>query len=145
MQLIAIYKRGEIMRYAWQTYKNGFFATIGEAIRYAWAIARQQVRDDLKKVCALAAKTLTDARDNAVKTARRVLGVVREFVLSSASVGEMTVNPATTGSDTEFTITCTRRDVYEGNGQRRKKRAADLRPAMNAAVLSNQIREYRPR
>lgn len=144
MKLIAVYDRAAIMAYAWSIYKDGFFATIGEAIRYTWAIARQQVRDELRHVCTLAAKALTDARDNATKTAKRVIGIVREFVLSSAQVGEMTVNPNTTGSNATFEISCTRRDINECKGQKRHKRDSYLRPAMNAAVLSNQIKEYRP-
>lgn len=143
MKLVAIYDRAAIMAYAWSIYKDGFFATIGEAIRYTWAIAREQVRSELRDVCAQVAQRLADARENAHKHAKRVLGIVREFVISSAQVGEMTVNPATTGSDSTFEITCTKRDVYTGNGTRRKKRAADLRPAMNAAI-ANQIRkEYK--
>lgn len=128
------------------------------ALRWAWYIWKDAVAswstqfpstvrtwsDACKEAWILAKEEFNEARDNAVKTARKVLGVVREFVISSASVGEVTVNPDTTGRDSTFEITCTKRDVYTGNGTRRKKRAADLRPAMNAAINNQLRKEYRP-
>lgn len=128
------------------------------ALRWAWYIWKDAVAswstqfpstvrtwsDACKEAWILAKEEFNEARDNAVKVARKVLGVVREFVISASMIADKAVNPDTTGATTTFEITCSRRDVYTGNGTRRKKRPADLRPAMNAAI-ANQIRkEYRP-
>lgn len=136
--LHATYQRGAIMRYAWKTYKLGFFASIGDAIKYAWAIARQQVRTALRDLCSAFVEYMQDARDNATKTAKRVLGIVREFVISSAQVGEVTATRK------KFAISCNASDIQACKGQKRYKRDSYLRPAMNAQVLTNQIKEYRP-
>lgn len=114
---------------SWETKFPSTVKTWSDACKAGWELAKEEFKE---------------LREKAVKSAKRVIGIVREFILSSAQVGEVTANPSTAGEVTDgFTIECTKRDVYAGNGQRRQQRSAYIRPAMNEAVLSNQIKEYR--